>query len=303
MTDESFRRKLRTVQLVPITAFDADGELNLDPMKRHTRRLFDAGVRCFIPCAGSAEFHSLSSAEILAGVSMTRETAGDSALVLAPVGQQIREALQLGKDALSAGASAVLVMPLAHPYLSDAGARDYLLALLEELSGPVLIYKTGPIPSDDLLLALAEHPNLAGVKYAVNDLDAFQRVVQNDNERIEWICGSAERFAPYFMLAGATGYTSGAGNICPKLTLNMHRAILEDRWTDAMYWQKFIRPIEDFRARAGSSYNVSFLKYAIRATGLDFGEVRPPQRRLTESERQEADRVVSAALAAEQELT
>lgn len=303
MNAQSLRPRLRTVQLVPITAFDSAGELNLGPMRTHTKRLFDAGVRCFIPCAGSAEFHSLSSSEIVSAIGMTRDVVGENAVIMAPVGQQIREALQLGKDAVSAGATAVLVMPLGHPYLCDAGAKDYLLALLDGLPAPVLVYKTGPIPSDDLLLELTEHPNLAGVKYAVNDMDAFQRIVQAGNDRIEWICGSAERFAPYFMLTGGTGYTSGAGNICPKLTLSMHRAILEDRWSDAMYWQKFIRPIEDFRARAGSSYNISFLKYAIRATGLDFGEVRPPQRRLTPSEMQEADRVTAAALAAEQELT
>jgi 4-hydroxy-tetrahydrodipicolinate synthase len=303
MNAQELRPRLRTVQLVPITAFDAAGELNLAPMHTHTKRLADAGVRCFIPCAGSAEFHSLSSREIVSTIEMNREVLGDQPVIMAPVGQQIREAVQLGKDSFAAGATAVLVMPLGHPYLSDAGARDYLLAMLEGLPGPVLVYKTGPIPSDDLLLELAEHPNLAGVKYAVNDMDAFQRIVQSDNDRIEWICGSAERFAPYFMLAGATGYTSGAGNLCPKLTLSMLRAIREDRWSDAMYWQKFIRPIEDFRGRAGSSYNISFLKYAIRATGLDFGEVRPPQRRLTASEMQEADRVTAAVLAAEQELT
>ena len=303
MNAQALRPRLRTVQLVPITAFSAGGEINLEAMRKHTERMFAAGIRCFIPCAGSAEFHSLSSREIVSAIEMNREVVGDKAVIMAPVGQQIGEALQLGKDSLAAGATAVLVMPLAHPYLCDAGARDYLLRLLEELPGPVLVYKTGPIPSDDLLLELAEHPNLAGVKYAVNDMDAFQRIVQSDNDRIEWICGSAERFAPYFMLAGATGYTSGAGNICPKLTLSMHRAIVEERWSDAMYWQKFIRPIEDFRGRSGSSYNISFLKYAIRATGLDFGEVRPPQRRLTPAEMQEADRVTAAALAAEQELT
>ena len=54
--------KLHTVQLVPITAFDAQGRLNLEPMRGLTRRLFDAGIRCFIPCAGSAEFHGLTRA-------------------------------------------------------------------------------------------------------------------------------------------------------------------------------------------------------------------------------------------------
>src|SRR5947207_15840300 len=123
MNAQSLRPLLRTVQLVPITAFDSAGDVDLAPMRAHTRRLFEAGIRCFIPCAGSAEFHSLSSREIVSAIGMTRETIGTDGLIMAPVGQQIREALQLGKDSLAAGASAVLVMPLGHPYLCDAGAR------------------------------------------------------------------------------------------------------------------------------------------------------------------------------------
>ena len=53
------REQLHTVQLVPLTAFDASGNLNLEPMRQQIQRLFDAGIRVFIPCAGSSEFHTL----------------------------------------------------------------------------------------------------------------------------------------------------------------------------------------------------------------------------------------------------
>jgi 4-hydroxy-tetrahydrodipicolinate synthase len=292
---------LRTVQFVPLTAYDAQGRLNLDVMQQHTRRLLDAGARVFIPCAGSSEFHSLSADEIVAAIDMTRQTVGSQAVVMAPVGLQLHHALEVGRRSLDAGADCVLVMPLAAPYVSDAGARDYYLALLEELACPTLIYKKDAIPSDALLLELADHPKVVGVKYAVNDIDAFARVVQADEGRIDWFCGSAERFAPFFMLAGATGYTSGAGNLCPHLTLALHEACAAGDWPLAMRLLQVIRPIEDYRARAGSSYNISFLKYAVRHTGLDFGEPRPPQRRLTDAERREIDELVLPILQAEAE--
>jgi 4-hydroxy-tetrahydrodipicolinate synthase len=302
MSTNTLRQRLRTVQLVPLTAYDGDGELAPHLMKQLIARSREAGVRCFIPCAGSAEFDSLSLEEIAGGVAATREAAGDESVVLAPLGRQIRQALELGRRAHRAGADAVLVMPLDFPYLADAGARDYYLALADTLPCPVLIYKKAPIPSDALLLELAEHPNVAGVKYAVNDVDAFQRIVQEDGGRIEWTCGSAERFAPFFMLAGATGYTSGAGNICPRLTLAMHAAITAGNWPEAMRLQRLLRPIEDFRARAGSSYNISFLKHALALTGLDFGPARPPQRRLTDVEKREIESMLPAILEAEEEL-
>ncbi len=302
MTSESLVTRLKTVQLVPVTAFDARGELALPVMQQHTERLLEAGVRVLIPCAGSAEFHSLSLDEIVATVKMMRQVAGKEAVIMAPIGLRLQDALALGERTIEAGADCILVMPLDFPYLSDAGARDYYTALLERLNVPLLLYKKSEIPSDDLLLELAEHPRLIGVKYAVNDLPAFQQVVERDRGRIEWYCGSAERFAPYYALAGAPGYTSGAGNICPRVTLAMHAALAAGNWTEAFRLQRILLPIECYRARQGNSYNISLLKYAIRATGLDFGEPRPPQRRLTAAEQREIDALLTPILNAEREL-
>ncbi|MBW3596104.1 MAG: dihydrodipicolinate synthase family protein [Planctomycetes bacterium] len=296
------REKLHTVQLVPLTAFDEHAKLALSPMQTLTARLHEAGVRVFIPCAGSAEFHSLDPEEIVAAVRMTRETIGSEGTIIAPIGHWLENAVRLGESSLEAGADAVLVMPLAFPYLSDAGARDYYLAIMERLGCPTLIYKKDAIPGDELLLDLSGHPNLIGVKYAVNDIDAFTRVVQRNGGRIDWYCGSAERFAPFFMLAGAPGYTSGAGNVVPRLTLAMHAAAARGDWPEAMRLLAIIRPIEEYRARAGSSYNISFLKHAIRSIGLDFGRPRPPQRRLSEEEMREIDALMTSLLEAEREL-
>ncbi len=302
MSDRFRPERLRTVQIVPLTAYDDRGELALDVMRANTERLYQAGMRVFIPCAGSSEFHSLSAAEIIAAVGMTREAVGDDALVMAPVGLQLRHAIEIGQGSLAAGADCVLAMPLAAPYVSDSGARDYYLAMLDALDCPMLIYKKTNVPSDKLLLELADHPLVAGVKYAVNDIDAFNQIVQEDEGRIDWFCGSAERFAPFFMLAGATGYTSGAGNLCPHVTLAMHAAMVEGDWAQAMRLQQVLRPIEDYRARADNSYNISFLKYATKHLGLEFGPARPPQRQLTGDEQLEIDAMVPALLQAEKEL-
>lgn len=295
-------QQLRTVQAVPITAFDDSGRLNLEAMRSNTQRLYEAGIRVFIPCAGSAEFDSLSADEIVDSIRMTRDAVGEDAVVMAPLGLQINHALNVGRRSLDAGADCLLVMPLSVPYLCNAGARDYYLTILDELASPTLIYKKAEIPSDALLLELADHPKVVGVKYAVNDVDAFTRIVAADEGRIEWICGSAERFAPFFMLAGASGYTSGACNLCPQLTLAMHAAMSAGDYPQAMRLLEQIRPIEDFRARAGSSYNISFLKYAIRHVGLNFGQPRPPQRQLTAAEMTEIDELVPSLLQAEEEV-
>jgi 4-hydroxy-tetrahydrodipicolinate synthase len=114
---------------------------------------------------------------------------------------------------------------------------------------------------------------------------------------------ASERFAPFFHLAGATGYTSGAGNICPRLTLAMHRTLASGDYARAMQILRIIRPIEDYRARAGDSYNISMLKTAMKLGGRDFGPPRPPQRLLTPFEEAEVRALLGPILAAEAELT
>ena len=294
--------RLNSPQLIPMTAYDENGELNLGPMRELTQRVFDAGIRVFVPGAGSAEFQNLSAEEILSIVEMTKEVVGDEAAIICPIGQQLRWALDLGRDAVTAGADGVLVMPLAFPYISNVGAEDYYRAILDTVEIPVLVYKKSDIPSDDLLLRLAEHPNLIGVKYGTIDVDAFRLTVQADNGRIGWYCGSAERYGPFFMLAGAAGYTSGAGSICPRVTLAMYDALSNGRWEEGMKWLDVLRPIEDYRAREGGSYNITFLKYALKHLGLEFGPPRPPGRRLTEVEMLEIDKILKPILAEEEKL-
>ncbi|MES2790970.1 MAG: dihydrodipicolinate synthase family protein [Planctomycetota bacterium] len=296
------RRRLRTVHLVPLTAFGADGKLNLEAQAQHLRRMYAAGIRVYMPGAGTSEFHSLSATEIVDIVRVTREATGPDALIFAPVGLQVGHAIEVGIRCREVGATGVMFMPFAHPYLSQAGIRDYYLQVLEAVQLPALVYKKSPFPSDALLLELAAHPLVVGVKYAENNMHDFRRVVTADQGRIEWLCGSAERFAPYYMLAGGTGFTTGAGNLCPHLALAMHAAFAAGEFVQGMELQQHILPIEDYRAKDGDSFNISMLKHGLASLGLDFGPARAPQRQLTSNEKTEIDKIVETVMKAEADI-
>ena len=306
MSNSFHRASLRTVHLVPLTAYDSSGNLDADLQAAHTRRMAVAGIRAFLPAAGTSEFHSLSADEIVEIVRITREAAGGEAVIFAPVGLQVGHAIEVAKRSLDAGATGIMFMPFSHPYMSDEGARDYYKAVMDAAPCPTLIYKKAPIPTNSLLLELADHPNVVGVKYALNNMHEFRRTVLDDSQggapKIEWLCGSAERFAPYYMLAGSTGYTTGAGNVCPHITLAMHAAFAAGEYAEGMRLQELLLPIEEYRARAGDSYNISMLKGAMKVLGQDFGPPRPPQRRLTQAEQAEIEAVVRPLLAIEEEM-
>ncbi|MFO0888099.1 MAG: dihydrodipicolinate synthase family protein [Isosphaeraceae bacterium] len=295
--------RLSTVQLVPLTPFSEDGSTVLpDVLGSFARAMYGAGIRVFLPAAGTGEFHSLGVDEAASCVAAVRAAVGPDAVVIAPIGMGLAHALSLGRRAIEAGADALLVMPPIHSYLSDAGLRDYFRTLMDALPLPFLAYKKGPAPSDELLGELGASGRLVGVKYAVNDVDAVTRFCAANAGRLRVYCGTAERFAPFFHLAGANGYTSGAGNLCPRLTLALHAALAKGDYARAMDLQRVLRPIEDFRARAGDSYNISVLKAGIRLTGFDFGPPRPPLRRLAAAEEVEISAMLGPILAKEAEL-
>jgi 4-hydroxy-tetrahydrodipicolinate synthase len=301
MTDYD-RSLLRTVHLVPLTAFAADGSINADVQAGHIETMSGAGIRVFLPAAGTSEFQSLSADEVVEIVRITREASGPDAQIFAPVGLQVGHAIEIGRRSMEAGADGIMFMPFVHPYMSDAGAMDYYREVIDAVAAPTLVYRKGPIPTDDLLLELAENPHVVGVKYAVNELHGFRTTVMADRGRLEWLCGSAERFAPFYMLVGATGYTTGAGNLAPNVTLALHAALAAGEYDEALRLQAILLPIEDYRARVGDSYNVSMLKHAMTLVGPDFGQPRPPQRQLTEAERAEIDGLMAPILEIEQSM-
>ena len=295
--------RLSTVQLVPPTPFSSDGKVvRTDVLAAFARQMYDAGIRAFLPGAGTGEFHSLSADEVIATVATVRQSVGSDAVVMAPIGLGVSHAIAIGEGAISAGADALLVMPPIHPYLCDSGVRDYFQTLMDALPLPFLAYKKGPTPSDALLTELGREGRLVGVKYAVNEIDAVTRFIDANRAHLGVYCGTAERFAPFFHLAGATGYTSGAGNIAPRLTLAIHAALTLGDYPRAMALLKILRPIEDFRAKAGDSYNISMLKVVLKHLGHDFGPPRAPQRRLNEAEQAEVIALIEPIVEADREI-
>ncbi|MBC7856595.1 MAG: dihydrodipicolinate synthase family protein [Pirellulaceae bacterium] len=294
---------MSTVQLVPLTPMSEGGRrVEYERLTMFARDLYEAGIRVFLPAAGTGEFHSLSTREVVQCVEATKAGVGPDAIVIAPVGFGLAHALEIGRGAIENEADGLLVMPPVHPYLCDEGVREYLLTLAKELPLPLLAYKKGPAPSDALLLELCKAGKLAGVKYGENILDAAAKLVKAVGDAAVVSCGIAERYAAYFHLAGAIGYTSGAGNLCPRLTLAMHAALVRSDYAEATRLLNILRPIEEYRARAGDSYNISMLKAAMQATGRDFGPARLPQRPITASEQREIEALVEPILAQEQKL-
>jgi len=292
---------LRGVHVIPLTAFDASGSsLNLEAYRRHLANLAAAGAGIFVCGAGTGEFGSLTTAETGRLVAAAVQTVGQDAVVFGAIGQGLSHALAGGRAILEAGGHGVMIMPPSGPYLSDAGLSDYYQALLDALDCPTAVYRNAAYPSDELVLELARDRRVVAVKEATNELQRVSKLCEADAE-VAWICGSAERWAPFYALAGSAGFTSGVANLVPRLSLKLQAALEAGDWSAAMRLRQRLLPMEEYRAEGATSYNVAALKHAAVALGIPLGPPRPPMRQLTPAECRRAEAVAAALVQAEVE--
>lgn len=283
MDYREMKADLRGVAFTNPTPFSEDGEeIRHDALESHIEWLMDAGAELVIPCGNTGEYYSLSNDERVHVVRTVVDAVDGRGTVIAGVGGSTKNAIELSERYANAGADALLVMHPVHTFIHQAGLVEYYRRIIEATELGVVFYKRGPEVTSDHIEELAAYENVLGVKYAVNDVNAFARDTANVEGDIVWSNGIAERFAPAFALEGAEGFTTGIGNFVPQASLELMDALREQAWDRARELRELVRPYEDLRAEAGvnntfeAANNVPAVKYGLELAGHYGGPVREP---------------------------
>ncbi|MCX6049785.1 MAG: dihydrodipicolinate synthase family protein [Chloroflexi bacterium] len=298
MNLQEIRAALRTVCAIPVTPFRKDGSADFDLFRQLVTRMVDGGISVVTPNGNTSEFYSLTSVEHrrqLEDASVGVWNSQNQALVLAGVGFDAQTAIEMADLAQTIGAQAVMVHQPVHPYRSDDGWIAYHKAIADAFPTLGLVpYVRDPSINGATIKRLAEAcPNFVGIKYAVPNPPLFTKIVQEvGSERLAWICGLAESWAPFFWVGGAQGFTSGLVNLTTHLSLEMQAALEAGNYPRAMALWAQVKPFEDLRARRDNANNVSAVKEAMAQLGLCERTVRPPISELPETERAEVSQIL-----------
>ena len=298
MNLSEIRAALRTVCAIPITTFRQDGSVDFALFRHLITRMVDGGISVVTPNGNTSEFYSLNSIEHrrqLEDTSVGVAASRNQALILAGVGFDTQTAIEMADLAQVIGAQAVMVHQPVHPYRSDDGWIAYHKAIAETIPDMGIVpYVRDASISGATIKRLAEAcPNFVGIKYAVPNPPLFTKIVREVGaDRLAWICGIAESWAPFFWVGGAQGFTSGLVNLTPHLSLEMQTALEAGNYPRAMELWAQIKPFEDLRARRDNANNVSAVKEAMAQLGLCVRTVRPPISELAEAERAEVSQIL-----------
>lgn len=282
----SISSTLQGINAIPITPFDEQGQIDYKAMAANLDFLIASGIEVVYPCGNTSEFFSLSIEEAKQITEFSVKHVAGRAKVMIGIGYDAGTASQLAQHAEAAGADGLMIHQPVNPFLLPAGLIEYYKQIASSTKLPILLYVRHESVTLEVLKAAADVPNIIGVKYAVNHMPSFTKAVQQIGDRLLWICGTAETWAPYFFAAGAVGFTSGLVNVAPELSLQMLDLLKKGDYKEAMkLWVK-IRPFEELREGKLNGNNVSVVKEAMKQLGLGNGIVRPPIAPLQEDEKE-----------------
>ena len=279
---------LATVVAIPVTPFDASGDVDWEAHAGLIRRLTDDGVTVVTPNGNTGEFYALTQDEARRATESAVKAADGNAEILVGVGLDTVTAISAARHASDAGASMVMIHQPVHPYVSAEGWLGYHQAIAQAVPDiGVVLYVRDPRIDGPLIARLGQScPNVIGVKYGVRDPVLFAAAARDTAPgRFTWLAGLAELTAPGLWAVGARGFTSGLVNVVPALSASMLAALRRGDLTAAMEIWDAVRPFEELRGADASADNVSVVKEALAQLGLCRRAVRPPSRLLPEAAR------------------
>lgn len=295
MDHEKFKEILSGYSVTTTTPFTDDlSMVDTDAIRKNLEFLVENEVPLIIPNGNTGEFYSLSEKEWGDVLNASLEAVGQNSIIMSGVGHSIKTAVYQIEQLRNLGVPALMIHYPQHVFVSEEGLLSYYRTLLEAAKElHVVLYKKGPLLSDDILEKLKVYENLIGVKYAFGRIADFSRTVHRFGDQFVWSCGIAERFVPFFWLAGAKAFTSGLGNFAPQVSRSMFEALKRNDYDEAMKVQKKITPLEDLREGRDKANNIPVVKTAMDHVGLKGGLCRPPIHPLSDNEKNAIVSVIS----------
>lgn len=290
---------LRRGIYVPLPTFFTETEdLDLATCRQHVRALSQTGLAGYVVMGTNGEAVHLSENERVQMIETVREVAGSDALLLAGCGEQsTRATIEHCRRAAEASANFALVLPPF--YFKGRMDRQALLAHYQAVADvsplPVVIYNMpasagGLDLHASLLLALASHPNIVGVKDSSGDMAKMAELVEQAPASFASFAGSAGYLLPA-LAVGAMGAVAALANIFPRQVCQLQDLFEQGYLGDARALQGRLAPAN---AAVTTIYSVSGLKAALEITAGYGGRPRSPLQPLGSAEREKLASLLGA---------
>lgn len=285
----------------PFTPFDAQGNVNLEPIPAYAAMLQKNGLKGVFINGSSGEGYMLTTDERKALTEAWVKAAPEGFKVIVHVGSCcVRDSRELARHAAETGAWGIGAMA---PPFPKIGRVEELVKYIEEIASgapglPFYFYHIPAfngayLPMLDLLKAVdGRVENFAGIKYTFESLYEYNQCRLYKGGKYDMLHGQDETILPCLAMGGARGGIGGTTNYNGR-ELNAiidcwNRGDIEGAREHQNFSQEVINVICRFRG------NIVGGKRIMKLIGLDLGPNRTPFRNVTAEEEAQMKRELEA---------
>jgi 4-hydroxy-2-oxoglutarate aldolase len=267
-----------------VTPFRAD-EPDHDALRFNVERLNSTRLAGYVVLGSNGEGVYLDEDEAVRVVDRVVETsAADKFIVVGTGRESTRRTLSLSRRVIASGARALLVAPPSYyrDSMTDVVLEEHFRRLADSVNVPVILYnvpKFVPVAlSARLVLSLARHPNIRGIKDTSGDLLYLGTILAGRPSDFRVYVGSASLLLAGLSL-GADGGIHALANVAPDECVELFdlgrdpRNVGEGNVGEARLLQYRLLPVNQ---SVTALHGVPGLKAAMDLRGYRGGEPRRP---------------------------
>jgi L-threo-3-deoxy-hexylosonate aldolase len=234
-------------------------EIDVPIIKKHAERLAKAGLAGLVTMGSNGEAAHCTREEKLAVTKATREALDAAGFTQMPIivgatEGSVKGTIELCKEAEKAGGDYVLLLPPSYfrAHVDEEVVESYFKAVADASPLPLILYNypgavAGIDMDSDLLIRLAEHPNIIGTKFTCGNTGKLTRVALATNAKTPFQEGSGYMafggmcdFTVQTLVSGGSGIIAGGANVMPKVCVKVWNLYSEGKIQEAIELQKVL---------------------------------------------------------------
>ena len=280
-----------------VTPFNEQGNVDFPALQRMVEHQIEGGTAFLVVLGTTGETPTLSAAEQRRVVDFVLEVNAERLPVVVGVtGNNTAELCERIHSWDVNGVAAFLVATPAYNKPGQEGLKAHYTAVADAAQRPVILYnvpgRTSCNMSAATTLALAEHPNVIGIKEASGDLEQIGDILASRPAHFAVWSGDDALAMPTVAM-GADGLISVLGNAFPKPMAAMVEQASFGQTHEARSTHAALKPLMALMFEEG---NPAGIKAAMKHLGLCEGDVRLP---LTKASSALKDKLYAAIAALE----
>lgn len=231
-----------------VTAFDKNGNLDIQGNKNVWDHLIKGGVDGLVIMGSTGEFFSMTTEQKKELIKLVVEHVNKRTKVYIGTScMTVEDTVELSNFAIETGADAVMIISPYYFALSNESVEFFYDKVAEAVKGDIYLYNFPDRTGHDLtpevtLNLLRKHKNIVGFKDTVSEMGHTRKLmttVLKEFPDFIVLSGFDENFV-HNILCGGSGCIGGLSNLCPELFADWVKAINAKNMDEVARIQKIV---------------------------------------------------------------